>query len=116
LTPEQFERVCQANPEAVLELAADGTLIVMTPMGGEDTSSRNGSLLYQPQDFCRQHKPWHLFHGSTGFRLSNGSVLGYRDRRLSKSQFGNGAQLVCHRAPSCAVPADLEDPGGRAGS
>ena len=26
LTPEQFERVCQANPDAVLELAADGTL------------------------------------------------------------------------------------------
>ncbi|MEB3304964.1 MAG: hypothetical protein VKL58_01985 [Cyanobacteriota bacterium] len=31
LTPEQFERVCQANPEAVLELAADGTLIARTP-------------------------------------------------------------------------------------
>jgi Uma2 family endonuclease len=27
LTPEQFERVCQANPDAVLELAADGQLI-----------------------------------------------------------------------------------------
>ena len=35
LTPEQFERVCQANPEAVLELSADGHLIVMTPTGGE---------------------------------------------------------------------------------
>ncbi|MEB3304204.1 MAG: Uma2 family endonuclease, partial [Cyanobacteriota bacterium] len=33
LTPEQFEQVCQANPEAVLELAADGTLIAMTPTG-----------------------------------------------------------------------------------
>ncbi len=31
LTPEQFERVCQTNPEAVLELAADGQLIAMTP-------------------------------------------------------------------------------------
>jgi Uma2 family endonuclease len=35
LTPEQLERVCQANPEAVLELAADGQLIAMTPTGGE---------------------------------------------------------------------------------
>ena len=35
LTPEQFERVCQVNPEAVLELTAEGFLIVMTPTGGE---------------------------------------------------------------------------------
>jgi Uma2 family endonuclease len=35
LTPEQFEQVCQANPDAVLELAADGTLIARTSTGGE---------------------------------------------------------------------------------
>ena len=74
LTPEQFERVCQANPEAVLELAADGHLIVMTPTGGE-TSSRNGQLLYQLQGFCRRHKGWRLFDSSGGFRLPDGSVL-----------------------------------------
>jgi Uma2 family endonuclease len=74
LTPEQFERVCQANPEAVLELAADGHLIVMTPTGGE-TSSRNGQLLYQLQGFCRRHKGWRLFESSGGFRLPDGSVL-----------------------------------------
>jgi Uma2 family endonuclease len=74
LTPEQFERVCQANPEAVLELADDGHLIVMTPTGGE-TSSRNGQLLYQLQGFCRRHKGWRLFESSGGFRLPDGSVL-----------------------------------------
>ena len=74
LTPEQFERVCQANPEAVLELAADGHLIVMTPTGGE-TSSRNAQLLYQLQGFCRRHKGWRLFDSSGGFRLPDGSVL-----------------------------------------
>ena len=74
LTPEQFERVCQANPEAVLELAADGHLIVMTPTGGE-TSSRNGQLLYQLQGFCRRHMGWRLFDSSGGFRLPDGSVL-----------------------------------------
>ena len=31
LTPEQFALVCEANPDAVLELAADGQLITMTP-------------------------------------------------------------------------------------
>ena len=35
LTPSQFAEVCAANPEAVLELAADGTLIEMTPSGGK---------------------------------------------------------------------------------
>jgi Uma2 family endonuclease len=74
LTPEQFERVCQANPEAVLELAADGHLIVMPPTGGE-TSSRNGQLLYQLQGFCRRHMGWRLFDSSGGFRLPDGSVL-----------------------------------------
>jgi len=33
LTPEQFVELCQANPDAVLELAADGSLIRMTPTG-----------------------------------------------------------------------------------
>jgi len=74
LTPEQFERVCQVNPEAVLELTAEGHLIVMTPTGGE-TSSRNGQLLYQLQVFCRRHKAWRLFDSSGGFRLPDGSVL-----------------------------------------
>ena len=74
LSQEQFERVCQANPDAVLELAADGTLIGMTPTGGE-TSCRNGQILYQLQDFCRRRKGWRLFDSSGGFRLSDGSVL-----------------------------------------
>ena len=38
LSPEQFEQVCQANPEAVLELSADGQLIVMTPTGSETSA------------------------------------------------------------------------------
>jgi Uma2 family endonuclease len=35
LTPEQFALVCTESREAVLELAADGRLISMTPMGSE---------------------------------------------------------------------------------
>ncbi len=49
LTPEQFALVCAANPEAVLELAADGRLITMTPTGGE-TSHRNSRLLTRLQN------------------------------------------------------------------
>lgn len=43
LTPSQFAEVCAANPEAVLELAADGNLIEMTPTGGS-TGARNQTL------------------------------------------------------------------------
>ncbi len=75
LTPEQFERVCQANPEAVLELAADGHLIAMTPTGGE-TGSRNSSLLVQLGLAIRQSGlPLKLFDSSTGFRLPDSCVL-----------------------------------------
>jgi Uma2 family endonuclease len=35
VSPEQFAAVCAANPQAVLELTADGQLIHMTPTGGE---------------------------------------------------------------------------------
>jgi Uma2 family endonuclease len=75
LTPEQFSLVCSANPEAVLELAADGQLITMTPTGG-DTGARNHSLslaLGLSARACAH--PLKLFDSSTGFRLPDGSVL-----------------------------------------
>ena len=76
LTPEQFERVCQANPEAVLELAADGHLIAMTPTGGE-TGAKNlrlGQRLLLWADGAGAGA-WIAFDSSTGFLLPDGSVL-----------------------------------------
>jgi Uma2 family endonuclease len=76
LTPEQFERVCQANPEAVLELAADGHVIAMTPTGGE-TGARNlrlGQRLLLWADGPGAGG-WRVFDSSAGFRLPDGSVL-----------------------------------------
>jgi len=74
LTPEQFERVCAENREAVLELDADGHLITMTPTGSE-TSGRNSELLYQLQCFARSNGDWKVFESSAGFRLPDGSVF-----------------------------------------
>ncbi|MFZ9754097.1 MAG: Uma2 family endonuclease [Cyanobium sp.] len=74
-TPEQFEALCQANREAVLELAADGSLILMTPTGSE-TGGRNGALsglLWQA--LRASGLPMKLFDSSTGFRLPDDSVL-----------------------------------------
>ena len=74
-SPEQFAELCQANPEAVLELAADGSLILMTPTGSE-TGARNSALnalLWQA--LKRSGLPLKLFDSSTGFRLADNSVL-----------------------------------------
>ena len=74
LTPEQFAAVCAANPEAVLELDADGRLITMTPTGGE-TSTRNqtlGALLWLA--VRRSGLPLKVFDSSGGFLLPDGSV------------------------------------------
>ena len=73
LTPEQFAELCQANPEAVLELAADGSLILMTPTGGE-TSAHNAELSVQILTWARGNGSWKSFDGSTGFRLPDNSV------------------------------------------
>ena len=74
LTPLQFAEVCAANPEAVLELDADGQLLEMTPTGG-DTSARNqalGALLWLA---VRQSGlPLKVFDSSGGFLLPDGSV------------------------------------------
>lgn len=73
-TPEQFEQLCEANPEAVLELTAEGQLIAMTPTGG-DTGARNIRLSMRLLVWADQHSDWKAFDSSTGFRLPDGSVL-----------------------------------------
>ena len=75
LSPEQFTAVCAANPQAVLELTADGQLIHMTPTGGE-TGARNSTLLVLLGLAVRTcGLPLKLFDSSSGFRLPDGSVL-----------------------------------------
>ena len=74
LTPDQFAELCQANPDAVLELAADGSLICMTPTGSE-TGARNADLAFQIQAWARATGSWKGFDSSTGFRLADNSVL-----------------------------------------
>ena len=74
LSPEQFALVCEANPEAVLELTATGQVIAMTPTGGE-TSRRNTRLLFRLQAWAERRGGWEVFDSSGGFRLPDGSVL-----------------------------------------
>jgi len=74
LTPEQFGLVCAENPDAVLELAADGQLITMTPTGSE-TGARNSRLGMRLLLWADHQGGWKVFDSSSGFRLADGSVL-----------------------------------------
>jgi Uma2 family endonuclease len=74
LTLEQFQLVCAENREAVLELAADGRLIWMPPVGGE-TSLQNAALSFQLAQFAHHTGTWISFASSAGFHLADGSVL-----------------------------------------
>ncbi|MCP9915857.1 Uma2 family endonuclease [Cyanobium sp. ATX 6F1] len=74
LTPEQFALVCSENREAVLELAADGRVISMTPTGSE-TGARNSRLVMRLLLWADQHGGWKVFDSCAGFLLPDGSVL-----------------------------------------
>ena len=118
LTPEQFERVCAENREAVLELDAQGHLITMTPAGSE-TSGRNSELLYQLQRYARSSGGWKVFESSAGFRLPDGSVLSpdasllrlERWQALSPAQRRGFAPLCPDLVVELASPSD-EGPRG----
>jgi Uma2 family endonuclease len=65
LDTDQFELVCQANPDAVLELTAAGELIAMTPTGSE-TGARSNELSYPLKHLANASASWRVFDRSTG--------------------------------------------------
>jgi Uma2 family endonuclease len=46
LTEEQFERLCQENPDLRIELSAQGELVIMPPTGLE-TGRHKNKLYYR---------------------------------------------------------------------
>jgi len=114
LTADQFATVCQANPNAVLELDAGGHLIHMTPTGSE-TGARNSNLLILLGMAVRSAGlPLKLFDSSTGFRLPDGSVLSpdasivrqERWRALTPEQRRGFAPLCPDLVVELASPSD----------
>jgi Uma2 family endonuclease len=116
LTPEQFALLCVENREAVLELAADGRVLAMTPTGSE-TGGRNSELSFQLQRFARSGTTWKAFDSSSGFRLPDGSVLSPdaslvrldRWQALTPEQRRGFAPLCPDLVVELASPSD-EDP------
>jgi Uma2 family endonuclease len=72
VTHEEFEKLCQDNPDRSLELTANGELVVMPPVGGE---SGNFELELGGELFVwnRQTRLGKIFSSSTVFVLPNGA-------------------------------------------
>jgi Uma2 family endonuclease len=98
--------LCEANPDAVLELAADGSLICMTPTGS-DTGASNGELFFQIKTWARAGGGWKAFDSSTGFRLPDDSVLSPDASLVALDRW----QAL--RRSSAAVSPPLPRPGSR---
>jgi Uma2 family endonuclease len=72
LTPEEFEKLCQDNPERSLELTKNGELEIMPPTGGE-SGKRNFKLIAQFGNWVEQNGTGEGFDSSTAFILPNGA-------------------------------------------
>lgn len=72
LTDEQFYQLCRANPDVKFERNANGTLLIMSPAGGE-TGNRNLEIGADFVIWNRQTKLGICFDSSTCFKLPNGA-------------------------------------------
>jgi Uma2 family endonuclease len=72
VTHEEFEKLCQDNPDRAFELTASGELIVMTPVGGE-SGNYESELGIDLGIWNRQTKLGKTFSSSTIFVLPNGA-------------------------------------------
>jgi Uma2 family endonuclease len=71
-TTEQFDRICEANPDRAFELTAGGVLIIMPPVGAE-TGNYESELGIDLGIWNRQTKLGKTFSSSTVFTLPDGS-------------------------------------------
>jgi Uma2 family endonuclease len=72
LTDEQFYQLCITNPNLLLELTTAGSLIVMSPVGGE-SGGREADLITDLNIWNRQTQLGKVFSSSTIFKLPLGS-------------------------------------------
>jgi Uma2 family endonuclease len=70
---EEFEKLCQDNPDLRLELTKEGQLITMAPAGWE-SSKRNSKLNSRVDIWNEKINLGEVFDSSGGFTLPNGAV------------------------------------------
>jgi Uma2 family endonuclease len=73
VTHEDFERLCQDNPDLRLELTKEGQLITMAPAGWE-SSKRNSKLNSRVDVWNERIGLGEVFDSSGGFTLRNGAI------------------------------------------
>jgi Uma2 family endonuclease len=88
VTREDFEQLCQDNPDLRLELTATGELIVMAPAGWE-SSEKNSNLTTDVNLWNRQTKLGRAFDSSGGFTLPNGAIRSPDVTWIEKSKLAN---------------------------
>lgn len=69
---DEFEKLCQDNPDRSLELTKDGELEIMAPTGGE-SSRAESELIGELYVWNRQTKLGKTFSSSGAFILPNGA-------------------------------------------
>ncbi len=69
VTPAQFDKLCQTNPDLRLELTSNGTLIVMAPTFGE-SGEKNGNLFGRVWAWNERTQLGKTFDSSTGYDFS----------------------------------------------
>jgi Uma2 family endonuclease len=88
VTSEEFEQLCQDNPDLQLELTATGELIIMAPAGWE-SSEKNLDLATDVNIWNRQTKLGRAFDSSGGFTLPNGAIRSPDVTWIEKSKLAN---------------------------
>jgi Uma2 family endonuclease len=88
VTLDEFERLCELNPELRLELTKDGELIAMPPAGYE-SSGKNADLTTDVSIWNRQTGLGRVFDSSGGFVLPNGALKSADVTWIEKSKLAN---------------------------
>jgi len=93
LNHEEFEQICQDNPDLRLELTADGELVTMAPAGYE-SSERNFNLAFQVAKWIEKNQLGRGFDSSAGFTLPSGAIRSPDVTWIEKSKLANIPQGV----------------------
>jgi Uma2 family endonuclease len=94
VTHEEFEKLCQDNPDLRLELTHDGQLITVAPAGWE-SSRWNAKLNNQVSVWNETSNLGEVFDSSGGFTLPNGAVKSPDVTWIEKSKLlGISADIV----------------------
>ncbi len=88
ITHQEFDQLCQDNPELRLELTASGELITMPPAGWE-SSERNMDLSAQVYYWNLKTKQGKVFDSSGGFTFPSGAVRSPDVTWIQNSKFIN---------------------------